>query len=385
MGAARRDDEARREHRAACREVAALFLKLGVVGFGGPAAHIAMMREEVVARRGWVDDAELVELIGATNLIPGPNSTELAIHLGHRRAGTAGLVLAGVCFITPAVLTVSVLAWLYAAHGTSPAAFDLRYGILPVILAIVVQALVGLARTTVVDVAHGVLAVAAGAAWLAGAPELPVLVVCGLAMVAWRARHRLAQRLRRPPGALLGAVPVLAAASAWRLFLVFLEIGSVLYGSGYVLLAFLQRALVDDRGWLTTTQLLDAIAVGQITPGPVFTTATFVGWQVDGLAGAAAATLGIFLPSFVFVALLGRLVPWMRTRPAAHAFLRGVTAASLGLMAAVLVDLADAALVDAVTALAALAGLAVLLRWRPNPAWLVAAGALLAGAHALVT
>ena len=337
-------------------EVAALFLRLGVLGFGGPAAHIAMMRDEVVRRRRWIDDAEFLDLVGATNLIPGPNSTELAIYLGAKRAGGRGLVAAGVCFIGPAVLIVSVLAWLYQRYGTDPTAVDLRYGVLPVIIAIVAVALIGLGRSSLNVALNAVIAVGAFAGYLVGVHELVLLVAAGSATALWQVRN--AHRDSRLLSVVL--LPMLAGAdptrvTVWRLFLVFLEIGSVLYGSGYVLLAFLQRILVDDLGWITSQQLLDAIAVGQITPGPVFTTATFIGWQVDGVVGAAAATAGIFLPSFVFVALLGRVVTWMRNRPAAKAFLGGVTAASLGLIGGVLVELVDTAITDVFTAVITMA------------------------------
>ncbi|MGD9996455.1 MAG: chromate efflux transporter [Ilumatobacteraceae bacterium] len=365
-------------------EVARVFFRLGVVGFGGPAAHIAMMRDEVVRRRGWVSDAEFADLVGATNLIPGPNSTELAIHLGSRRAGARGLLAAGVCFIGPAVAIVSVLAWLYRRYGTEPAAVDLRYGILPVIVAIVAQALVGLARTSLRHPVHVTVAVASAVGFLVGVHELLALVVGGAVVAVWRAGTYLrSNRLHAPVvvATVLGTVP---RVTEWRLFLVFLEVGSVLYGSGYVLLAFLQRRLVDGLGWITTQQLLDAVAVGQITPGPVFTTATFIGWQIDGAVGAAVATVGIFAPSFALVALLGRLVPWMQRRPLAKAFLDGVTAASLGLMAGVLVDLADTALNDVLTITMAAIAAAILVLSRVNSSWLVGAGALVGVIHAIV-
>lgn len=228
-----------------------------------------MMRDEVVRRRGWIDDEEFLELVGATNLIPGPNSTELAIHLGHLRAGGRGLVVSGVCFIAPAVVIVSVLAWLYREHGTDPAIVDLRYGVLPVIIAIVARALFSLSRSALTSPINAVVAVAAMACYLLGVHELIDLVAVGTLTALWSARHRLR------PGAMMGLfVPMLngdatgpAAVSLRRLFLVFLEIGSVLYGSGYVLLAFLQRNLVENNGWLSSQQLLDAIAVGQVTPG----------------------------------------------------------------------------------------------------------------------
>lgn len=357
-------------------------MKLGVIGFGGPAAHIAMMRDEVVRRRGWLGDGEFAGLVGATNLIPGPNSTELAIHLGAHRAGLRGLVAAGVCFIAPAVAIVTVLAWLYERHGADAVIVDLRYGILPVIIAIVTHALVGLGRAALATGVHALIAAAALAAYLADVHELVVLVVAGAVSAWWPVRAG-----RSTPAAMFGWPLVAVApsnASLWRLLLVFLEIGSILYGSGYVLLAFLQQRLVDDLGWLTSEQLLDAIAIGQVTPGPVFTTATFVGWQVDGPAGAAVATVGIFLPSFLLVALLGRIVPWMQARPSAKAFLAGVTAASLGLMGGVLVELTDTALSDVVTVVIAVVALGVLIRTRINSAWLVGAGVLIGVAHQLV-
>lgn len=367
-------------------EVARLFLRLGVFSFGGPAAHIALMRDEVVRRRGWMDDREFLEWMGACNLIPGPNSTELAIHLGARRGGTRGLLAAGFCFITPAVLIVSGLAWLYERHGTDPTVVDLRYGVLPVIIAIVARALVGLGRSALTGIRTGLIAAGSCAAFLLDVHELLVLAAAGLLAIAWSQWPRLRNR---GAGAFPSVVLMVVAAtdpvpaSLWRLFGVFVEIGSVLYGSGYVLLAFLQRRLVDDLGWLTSEQLLDAVAVGQVTPGPLFTTATFVGWQIDGPAGAAVATTGIFLPAFVFVAALGRIVPWARRHPAAREFLDGVTAASLGLMAGVLVELAGAAFPDAVTVAIAVAALALLVRTRVNSVWLVAAGLLIGGIHAL--
>jgi chromate transporter len=370
------------------RDVARLFLKLGVIGFGGPAAHVALMRDEVVRRRGWVDDTEFLDLVGATNLIPGPNSTELAIHLGHLRAGGRGLVAAGLCFIAPAVVIVGFLAWLYERHGTDPTVVDLRYGILPVIIAVVAHALFGLGRTALTSVLHATIAGLALAAYLLEVHELVVLVAAGAVAALWANRRwlhpgRAMSFLLVPVAATDPAAPT--AVSLRRLFLVFLEIGSVLYGSGYVLLAFLQRALVDERGWLTSQQLLDAVAVGQVTPGPVFSTATFVGWQIDGIAGAAVATIGIFLPSFVFVALLGRIVPWMRARPTARAFLGGVTAASLGLMAGVLVELTDTAITDAVTVVVALGALAALVGTKVNSAWLVGAGVVVGAVHAVAS
>jgi chromate transporter len=364
-----------------------VFLKLGVIGFGGPAAHTAMMRDEVVRRRGWLDDGEFLELVGATNLIPGPNSTELAIHLGHRRAGWRGLLLAGLCFIGPAVLIVATLAWAYEQYGTDAVAVDLRYGILPVIVAIVAHATVGLARSALTGAVPVAVAVAASTAYLLDVHELVILVVAGLAHVVWTQAERLRPRrhLALLPPVILAQVAASAEASLWQLFLVFLEIGSLLYGSGYVLLAFLEDNLVEGLGWLTTEQLLDAVAVGQVTPGPVFTTATFVGWQVAGPAGAAVATIGIFLPSFVFVSLLSVIVPLVRRHATARAFLDGVVFASLGLLAGVLLELVGAAVTDVLTGALTIGALGVLVRTEANSAWLVAAGVAVGAAHAVAT
>ena len=372
--------------RGSLREVAGLFLRLGVLGFGGPAAHIAMMRDEVVRRRAWIDDDEFLELVGATNLIPGPNSTELAIYLGSKRAGRRGLVVAGLCFIGPAVVIVSVLAWLYQRYGTDAAAADLRYGILPIIIAIVANALFGLGRVSLKSGLNAGIAAGALVGYRLGVHELLLLIVAGSLSALWRIRN--GHRDRSVLSVWLIAIVAAsdhARVTLWRVFVVFLEIGSVLYGSGYVLLALLHRNLVDDLGWITNQQLLDAVAVGQITPGPVFTTATFIGWQVDGIGGAAVATFGIFLPSFVFVALLGRIVPWMHHRPTTKAFLDGVTAASLGLMAGVLTQLFDTAITDVLTAIVAVTALAVLIGTKLNSAWLIALGAIIGLVHLVVT
>jgi chromate transporter len=365
-------------------EVARLFLKLGTIAFGGPAAHIALMRDEVVRRRGWISDARFLDLLGMTNLVPGPNSTEMAIHVGYARAGGAGLVVAGVCFVVPATLIVLVLAWAYVRYGTQPEVGWLLHGIKPVIIAVVVQAMWGLVRTAVKGALLGVVGAAALALYLGGVNELLVLFGGGIVMLLGRA-----VRLRGRGGAaaagvtLLGAVPasaevVIAAVpyGLWTLFLTFLKIGSVLYGSGYVLLAFLRGDFVDRLHWLTDQQLLDAVAVGQFTPGPVFTTATFVGYVVGGWAGALAATVAIFLPAFVFVALSHPLIPRIRGSVLTSAFLDGVNVAALGLMAAVTWELGRAAIVDALTvALAAVATL-LLIRYRVNSTWLVLGGGL---------
>ena len=312
-------------------EVTRLFLKLGLIAFGGPAAHIALMREEVVRRRRWVSDERFLDLLGMTNLIPGPNSTEMAIHLGYVRAGWPGLLLGGACFIVPAMLIVLALAWLYVRYGTLPAATAALYGITPVVIAIVLQAMWALGRTAVKGPLPAAVGVVVLGLALAGGNELVLLLGGGVLVMAlratWRARSVTALvAALGVPGVALGQVGAgVATASLGTLFLTFLKIGAVLYGSGYVLLAFLRRDLVISRGWLTNTQLLDAIAVGQFTPGPLFTTATFVGYLLGGTPGAVAATVGIFLPSFLMVAALEPVIARMRRSGATAAAPRRAT------------------------------------------------------------
>ncbi|MFL5348415.1 MAG: chromate efflux transporter [Hyalangium sp.] len=373
-------------------EVALLFLRLGFTAFGGPAAHIAMMEDEVVRRRQWLPREEFIDLLGATNLIPGPNSTELAIHLGHRRAGWPGLLVAGACFILPAALIVGTIAWAYVRFGSLPAAESLLYGVKPVIIAIVLQALWGLGRAAIKTRPLAAVALASVGATIAGVPELAVLFSAGVAMALGRWARRRARA--GGGGSALGAAlmlgppttwPALATAAAGAavpfslqgLFLFFLKVGSVLFGSGYVLLAFLRADLVTRWGWLTEAQLLDAVAVGQVTPGPVFTTATFIGYVLGGVPGAAAATVGIFLPAFFFVAVSGPLVPRLRRSWVAGAFLDGVNVASLALMAVVTWELGRSALVDVWTVGLAVLSAGLLVRYRLNSAWLVLGGGAL--------
>jgi chromate transporter len=360
---------------ASLRALARLFLTLGLTSFGGPAAHIALMETEIVRRRRWLSHEEFLDLLGSANLIPGPNSTELAIHIGWRRAGWRGLLVAGACFILPAVAATWALAWAYVRWGQLPAVRGLVLGVQPVMIAIVVLALARLTPTALRRRSAIALAVACLALLAFGIDELAVLFLAGLVLAAWR-------RLLTPrfPAAVALLVPCwlgAAPASPAGVFLVFLKIGSVLFGSGYVLLAFLQAEFVEQRGWLSSQQLLDAVAAGQVTPGPVFSTATFVGYVLAGNAGAALATLGIFLPAFVFVALSGPLVPRIRRSPTAAAFLDGVNVASLCLMAWVSLELGRAALQTPWAWAVAAVSLVLLLRTRVNSAWLIAAGAAL--------
>lgn len=371
-------------------EVAALFLRLGVTAFGGPAAHIAMMHDEVVKRRKWLTEQEFLDLLGATNLIPGPNSTEMAIHLGLLRAGGWGLVVAGCCFILPAMLIVMGLAWLYVRVGSSPQAEWLLYGVKPVVIAILIQAFWNLGRTAVKNRRLAGIGLLVLALYAMGLPEIPLLLVGGLLAMLGASLPRLRSQahgllwlppLVSPPllAPLLAEVPF----SLLRLFFTFLKIGSVLYGSGYVLLAFLRTDFVVRLGWLTEQQLLDAIAMGQVTPGPVFTSATFIGFLLGGVEGAWWATLGIFLPSFIFVALSHPFIPRLRASPWVSGLLDGVNVASLALMVAVTGQLARTSLTDPLTLLIALASLGLLLRFKVNSTWLILGGALLGLAFAM--
>jgi len=372
-------------------EVARLFFKLGVIGFGGPAAHIAMMREEVVRRRRWVSDERFLDLLGMTNLIPGPNSTEMAIHLGYVRAGWPGLLLGGSCFIVPAVGIVLTLAWLYVRYGATPAATSALYGVIPVIIAVVAQAIWALGRTAVKGPLPAMLGIGVLALSLAGVNELALLFGAGAVFMLVRLARRPADAAAMVaaalglPGVALGQGTIAAAGvTLGTLFVMFLKIGATLYGSGYVLLAFLRNDFVHRLGWLSDRQLLDAIAIGQVTPGPVFTTATFVGYVLAGWTGAVLATVAIFLPSFVFVALSHPLLPRIRGSRGAGAFLDGVNVAALGLMAAVTWQLARSAITDWFTAALAVAAGVLLIRWRVNSVWLIIGGAAAGLAYRLL-
>ncbi|BAT51957.1 chromate transport protein [Nostoc sp. NIES-3756] len=372
----------RSQQRQRLTELASVFLRLGIIAFGGPAAHIAMMDNEVVNRRQWMSREKLLDLLGITNLIPGPNSTELAIHIGYERGGWRGLLVAGSCFILPAMLIVWTLAAIYARYQTVPQVEWLLYGIKPVIIAIVLQAVWNLGKKAAKDTPTIIAGVVAIAAYFAGLNEILLLILLGIAVMLlknWRGRTSGAFLL--PFSGILAQLGTTTAAVtsvSWvSVFLFFLKIGCVLYGSGYVLLAFLQRDLVERNQWLTSQQLLDAVAIGQFTPGPVFTTATFIGYLLAGNAGAIAGTIGIFLPAFVLVWVVNPWVTKLRQSPWASGFLDGVNAASLGLMAGVIYTLGRAALVDWLTILLAIVSAIAVFRFKINSAWLVLAGGII--------
>ncbi|MGO9738637.1 MAG: chromate efflux transporter [Desulfomonilaceae bacterium] len=361
-------------------EVAMLFLKQGFTAFGGPAAHIAMMHDETVNRRQWLNDQDFLDLLGATNLIPGPNSTQMAIHIGFMRAGWPGLIVAGTCFIVPAMLIVLSLAWLYMRYGATPQAESLLYGVKPAVISIIVQALWNLAPKAVKGPVTAIVGTTILALYFGGVNIIALLFAGGL-IVMLTANF---QRLRRPSLG-ISLVPLSGAGALTQvalpfslplLFLTFLKIGAVLYGSGYVLLAFLRADFVVGLGWLTDKQLIDAIAIGQVTPGPVFTTATFIGYILGGIPGALVATLGIFLPSFIFVAISNPLISRVRNSVWLSGFLDGVNVASLGLTAAVTWQLGRASLVDPICILLAIVSLFLLIRFKVNSTWVIVGGAI---------
>ncbi|GAC1355823.1 MAG: chromate efflux transporter [Ktedonobacteraceae bacterium] len=388
------------EHQNRLAEVAGLFLRLGFTAFGGPVAHIAMMREEMVRRRKWMSDERFLDLISIVNLIPGPNSTELAIYLGYLRAGLLGLIVAGVCFIGPAMLIVLALAWLYVRFGSLPQIAWLFYGIKPVVIAIVAQALIGLSRTTLKSVLPVVLAVLVLILYLLGINNLLLLVSGGLlfALVRWierRSRQGTALSLVFPVSLMnmhgmwqmlttVGVAVSETPVSLPILFLTFLKIGAVLYGSGYTILAFLRPDFVLGLHWLTDKQLLDAVSIGQLTPGPVFTTATFIGYLIGGWQGALLATLAIFLPSFILVALIHPFAHRLRSSSWTATILDGINIAAIALIAGVLVQLGQNALIDVVAWGIAAVSLGILLRYKINSVWLIAGGALIGVVRFLV-
>lgn len=358
-------------------EVARVFLKLGVIGFGGPAVHIALMEEEVVRKRNWMTAQHFLDLVGATNLIPGPNSTEMTMHCGYERAGWKGLVVAGVCFIVPAVLITGLLAWAYQRYGQLPEVAPFIYGIKPAVLSVVLAVMISLSKKAVKNRQLALLGMLALIAVLAGMHEIYVLFGAGAIGILLHYAQSNRSLKGFLPIPLLQVVKEVPALMNGKIFWIFLKIGSILYGSGYVLFAFLDAELVS-KGWLSKQVLIDAIAVGQFTPGPVFSAATFIGWQLGGFGGAVAATIGIFLPSFLFVALLQRLIPFLRKSPVMAAFLNTVNVVSVAIILAVLIDMGQQTISDWRMILIAVAGFLVSFFYpRVNSAFIVLGGALL--------
>ncbi|HEX3321199.1 MAG TPA: chromate transporter [Terriglobales bacterium] len=362
-------------------ELALAFLKLGTIAFGGPAAHIAMMEEQFVRRRHWISHQEFLDRLAAANLIPGPSSTELAIYIGFQKRGWRGLVVAGCCFILPAAIILCCLAAVYVRFGSLPSVARVLYAVKPVVIAVVAQALWMLRKSAIRTAWLAMIAIACLLAYFLDVPPLLILLVAGIAaLVVPLFRGGSTHSFIAWFATLLPASPTVADQipfSIARLFLTFLKIGSVLFGSGYVLLVFLRDDFVTNLHWLNEHQLLDAVAVGQVTPGPVFTTATFIGYLVGGIKGAVVATIGIFLPGFFLVAMSGPLLPRIRRSTTASAFLDGVVAGSLALMIGVTWELGKAALVDIPTAIMAIASAVALIRFRINSAWLVLGAAVI--------
>jgi len=357
------------------KEVALLFFKLGSIAFGGPAAHIAMMEDEVVKKRQWMTQQHFLDLVGATNLIPGPNSTEMTMHCGHERAGWKGLIVAGACFVFPAVVITMIFAWLYQQYGQLPMVEPFIYGIKPAVIAIILGAVYRLGKKALKSITLAILGILTLIACLMGVHEIIALFVCGVIGLLW---HFVStSRGRANSFAPLLLLQVAASASSLKVLLTFLKVGALLYGSGYVLFAYLDAELVNT-GLLTRQELIDAVAVGQFTPGPVLSTATFIGWQLNGFSGALAATLGIFAPSFIFVAILNPLIPKMRKSKTIGAFLDAVNIAAVAVIIAVCIEMGKDTLTDWKTALIAILSIiAVFAFQKVNSAFIVIGGAVL--------
>jgi len=372
------DSADRKPAAASLWEVAGVFVKLGCIGFGGPAVHIAMMEEEVVRKRKWISPEHFLDLVGATNLIPGPNSTEMTMHCGHERAGWKGLVVAGMCFIIPAVIITGALAWAYQRYGSLPEVQPFIYGIKPAIIAVVVALMISLGRKAFKNKTLSFIGAIALVLTLTGVSEIAVLFGAGLAgVLIYFLTMRSSDLNIFSPLMLLGLSLEKLQVSHWKLFWIFLKIGSILYGSGYVLFAFLDAELVA-KGLLSKQELIDAIAVGQFTPGPVFSAATFIGWQLGGINGAIAATAGIFLPSFLFVAFLNPLIPYLRRSKIMSAFLDTVNVAAVAIILAVAIEMGRETFEDWRTIVIAIGGFAVTFYFKKlNSAFVVVGGAVL--------
>jgi chromate transporter len=365
---------------AKLREISLLFLKLGAVSFGGPATQFALMHSEIVKKRKWLDDQQFLDLVGATNMIPGPNGTELAMHIGFLQAGWLGLIAAGVCLALPAIFMTLIFAWLYIRWGTVPQAEWILYGIKPVVIAVILRALWQLGSKAIKDVLIVTATLVVFALYFVHINEIVLLFGCGIIVMIIKNAHPFRNRACCVSLIPIGGIGLLSQAavhfSFTRLFLIFLKIGAVWYGSGYVLLAFLRGDFVERLGWLTNQQLLDAVAVGQITPGPLFTTATFIGYLLGGLKGAILATVGIFLPSFIFVAISNPVIPRLRKSPWTGALLDGINAAAVSLMAAVTFQIGKDALVDTGTVVIFAVSFILLVRFKVNFVWLIIGGAM---------
>jgi chromate transporter, chromate ion transporter (CHR) family len=362
------------EVKGSLSEIAKVFFKLGCIGFGGPAVHIAMMEEEVVRKRKWITGEHFLDLVGATNLIPGPNSTEMTMHCGHERAGWKGLVVAGTCFILPAVVITGVLAWAYQRYGSLPEVQPFIYGIKPAIIAVIVALMISLGKKALKSTTLGILGGVALLLTLAGVNEIYVLFGAGLCGILL---HLVTSKRVNGFSPIVLLVAPVEQLSQWKLLWIFLKVGSILYGSGYVLFAFLDAELVA-KGLLSKQELIDAIAVGQFTPGPVFSSATFIGWQLGGIGGAVAATIGIFLPSFLLVAFLNPLISKLRTSEVMSNFLDTVNITSVAIILAVAVEMGKETLLDWRTVVIAVLGFVVTFYFRKlNSAFVVMGGALL--------
>ncbi|MBQ0768036.1 MAG: chromate efflux transporter [Bizionia sp.] len=357
------------------KEVAKVFFKLGSIAFGGPAAHIAMMEDEVVKKRKWMTHQHFLDLVGATNLIPGPNSTEMTMHCGHERAGWKGLIVAGACFVFPAVVITMVFAWLYQQYGQLPKVEPFIYGIKPAVIAIILGAVYRLGKKALKNIELGILGALTLMASLLGVNEILALFACGLlGLIIYFVRNSKNTLNSFTPLILL---QVALTPSTQKILWTFFKVGALLYGSGYVLFAFLDAELVTT-GLLTRQELIDAVAVGQFTPGPVLSTATFIGWQLGGFWGAIAATIGIFLPSFIFVTILNPFVPKMRKSKLFSAFLDAVNIAAVAVIVAVCVEMGKETLTDWRTILIAVTSLiCVFVFKKMNSAFIVIGGALL--------
>lgn len=366
------------ETKVALKDIAKLFLKLGFIGFGGPAAHIAMMQQEVVVKRQWLSEQHFLDLLGATHLIPGPNSTEMAIHIGHEKGGWKGLIVAGLCFILPAVFITGALAWLYKQYGQLPEVQPFVYGIKPAIIAIILGAIVPLAKKALQSTELVIIGVLVLLLSLLDFNEIYLLFGAGFLALLWSAfRNKNNLTVLFPLSFLQITKSTLLTATNVNLFWIFLKIGAVLYGSGYVLFAFLDTELVAT-GLMSRQTLVDAIAVGQFTPGPVFSAVTFIGYQINGWSGAAVSTIAIFLPSFVFVALLNPLVKKIRNNKLLADFLDVVNVASVAIIVAVCCKMGKETITDWRTVLIALLGIVMVFRFQKmNSAFVVVGGAVL--------